>query len=134
LQRHLDEVFDRLVFRPWAVPSRPCWTPAADVHETADAYLIEFDLPGVSPEDLQITVGDRALTLRGQRTTEIPEGTLHNRCERPSGPFQRCLTLAQPILAQQARAEYRDGVCRIFLPKAPAPEAASSCVIRLSTS
>jgi HSP20 family protein len=121
LHRHVDELFEELVYRPWAISGRPGWRPSLDLHETTDAYLVVIDLPGVAPEEVRILVGERDLVVAGQRQAAPPEGVLFQRCERPCGAFERTLTLPQPVDPQQARAEYRHGTCRVHLPKKDAP-------------
>jgi HSP20 family protein len=117
LHRQVDELFEELVYRPWAISARAVWQPPLDLHETADAYVVVIDLPEVSPEEMRILVGERDLVIAGQRQPAPPEGVLFQRCERPFGAFERTLKFSQAVDAQQARAEYRHGTCRIHLPK-----------------
>jgi HSP20 family protein len=121
LHQQVDELFDELVYRPWAISGRSGWRPLLDFHETADAYLVVIDLPGVAPEDVRILVGERDLAVAGQRPISPPEGVLSQRCERPSGAFERTLKLPQAVEPQRARAEYHHGICRIYLPKKHPP-------------
>jgi HSP20 family molecular chaperone IbpA len=97
-QRHLDETFERLIYRRWAVPNPAEWRPRLDLHETRDAYLIEVDLPGVPPDRVEIQVAESVLTIAGTRPATNLEGTLASHRER-------------------VEAEYRHGTCRIRLPK-----------------
>ena len=117
LHRHVDELFEELVYRPWAISGRSGWRPSLDIHETADAYIVVIDLPGVAPEEVRILVSERNLVVDGKRQAAPLSGVLFQRCERPCGAFERTLTLPQPVDPQQARAEYRHGTCRIHLPK-----------------
>jgi HSP20 family protein len=117
LHRQVDELFEELVYRPWAISGRAGWRPPVDLHETADAYLVVIDLPDVAPEEVRIVVGERDLVVAGQRQAAAPEGALFQRCERPSGPFERTLKLPQRVDPQRARVEYRHGTCRIHLPR-----------------
>jgi HSP20 family protein len=64
-----------------------------DLHETTDAYLVEIDLPGVTPEEVQVLVNDRNLTVTGRRQTVSPEGVLFEHCERQGGTFHRAVNL-----------------------------------------
>ncbi len=121
LHRQVDEMFEELVYRPWAISGTPAWRPPLDLHETADAYLVVIDLPDVAPEEVRITVGERDLVVAGQRQVSSPEGALSQRCERPCGAFERTLNLSQAVVPQQARAEYRHGTCRVHLPKKHPP-------------
>ena len=117
LHRQVDELFEELVYRPWAISGRSGWRPPLDLHETAEVYLVVIDLPDVRPEELRLLVGERDLVITGQRPAAPPAGVLSQRCERPCGPFERTLNLPQAVDPQQARAEYRHGTCRIHLPK-----------------
>jgi HSP20 family protein len=117
LHRHVDELFEELVYRPWAISGRSGWRPSLDFHETADAYVVVIDVPGVAPEEVRILVSERDLVVAGQRQAAPLSGVLFQRCERPCGAFERTLTLPQPVDPQRARAEYRHGTCRIHLPK-----------------
>jgi HSP20 family protein len=135
LQRHVDEAFDRLVFRPWAVAPRPCWQPYLDQHETAEGYVLEIDLPGVPPADVQIVVSEQAVTISGRREASAPEGMLQSRCERPVGPFRRSVSFSHPIVPGDTKAEYRHGTYRLLLSKAPGRETSvpqSSCLIQVA--
>lgn len=118
LQRQVDEVFEEVVYRRWAIGSRGRWRPAADLHETADAFLVEVDLPGVEPESVRLLANERELMVAGQRQVEVPAGVVFQQCERPAGVFHRSITFPRRIDPRQARAEYRHGVCRVHVPKA----------------
>ncbi len=117
LQRHIDEMFEELIYRPWAISTSGSWRPPLDIHETADAYLVQLDLPGMPPDDVQILATDSSLTIHGQRRILPPPGVLFQQCERPGGAFQRTVNLARAVDPQRAHAEYRHGVYTIFLPK-----------------
>lgn len=116
-RRHIDEMFEELIYRPWALPVRRSWQPALDFQETPDAFLIDVDLPGVAPEQVRILAGERRLIIVGERVVPPAAGVLHNRCERPSGAFERSLDLPAAIDPHQARVEAAHGAYRIHLPK-----------------
>jgi HSP20 family protein len=124
VHRQVDEMFEELIYRRWAITNPNAWRPALDLHETEDAYLVEIDLPGVAPEELRIRVDEASLTLVGQRRVDQPERTTVNRHERPSGSFQRSLRLAWAIDAEKVQAECHLGVYRIYLPKKRPPREA----------
>ncbi len=121
LHRQTEELFDELIYRPWAITGRSAWRPALDLHEMPDAYLVEIDLPGVAPEAVRVLVSERELTVTGQRSPAPSADILLQRCERRCGSFQRTLSFGQAIEPTLARAESRNGVCRIFLPKKQRP-------------
>lgn len=124
LERRLDELFDEVIYRRWAIPCKPLarkeWVPSADIHELPDAFLIEVDLPGLTPEDVRIEVGTHEVTISGDRAETSPETATASRRERPSGPFRRTLAFAEPIDAAHVKAVFDHGVVRILVPKARA--------------
>lgn len=130
LHRQVDELFERLIFRPWAITSPIAWRPPLDFHETTDAYVIEVDLPGVPPEAVRILVDDRTLVITGERHPSRVEGSLGSRCERVCGAFQRVLELPGAVEPTQVKAECQHGTYRIHLPRrqvaTPTPEQGAS--------
>lgn len=118
------DMFDRLLTDRWLFGDGDgelgaAW-PNVDVRETDDAYVVEADLPGVKPEDLEVTVEGRMLTLRGRfgrDREERREGYLVQ--ERSSGSFARTITLPGMLDADNVTSEYADGELTITLPKAP---------------
>ncbi len=117
VHRQVEELFEELIYRRWAVAGHNGWCPALDLFQLQDAYLVEIDLPGVPPEAVQILVGERTLTVSGERPFSAPEGVLTSRCERPRGAFRRAVTLPEPIDPRHAHAECRHGTYRILLPR-----------------
>ena len=124
--RDVDDVFDRFIaesLRRW--PRTPAesraaadWAPAADVSETDGEYLIKADLPAVRKEDVSITVQDGVLTLSGERRQEKhTENEKLHRVERTYGSFARRFALPENADEQGIRAESRDGVILIHIPK-----------------
>jgi len=93
---------------------RADWTPAADIYETEENYLIAIDLPGVSREALEINVDDNRLVVKGAR---IVEESTKQRTERPSGKFLRTFTVPGSVDQAQIGAEYKEGVLQVRLPK-----------------
>jgi HSP20 family protein len=91
------------------------FTPALDVRETPDDYLVMVDLPGVKAEDVTIEVNDQVLTISGSRVPVEPgESQL---TERPYGSFVRSLTLPKGVDSDGIAASYRDGVLELRIPK-----------------
>jgi HSP20 family protein len=95
------------------------WAPALDISERKDAYLVMVELPGVEPDDLQITMEDGLLTIQGERqfTQESSEQQFH-RVERRHGAFRRSITLPAQVQAEQIEATFDNGVLEIVVPKA----------------
>lgn len=95
------------------------WAPAVDIQETADAVIVQVELPGVRPEEIGIQVEGGTLTIKGER--RIEKDTKEKqfvRVERAYGAFQRSFTLSTPINQAAVTASYRDGVLEVSLPKA----------------
>jgi HSP20 family protein len=95
------------------------WAPALDISERKDAYLVTVELPGLKPEDLDITMEDGLLTIQGERqfTAESSEQQFH-RVERRYGAFRRSITLPAHVTAEGIQASFEDGVLQILVPKA----------------
>jgi HSP20 family protein len=95
------------------------WAPALDISERKDAYLVTVELPGLKPEDLDITMEDGLLTIKGERqfTSESSEQQFH-RVERRYGAFRRSITLPAQVQADHIEATFDNGVLQIVVPKA----------------
>jgi HSP20 family protein len=95
------------------------WAPALDISERKDAYLVTVELPGLKPEDLDITMEHGLLTIQGERqfTSESSERQFH-RVERRYGAFRRAITLPAHVTAEGIQASFEDGVLQILVPKA----------------
>jgi HSP20 family protein len=97
---------------------RGAWTPNVDIYENKDNIVLEAELPGMNREDFELTVENNVLTLRGERRFEKrDEGDNYHRVERAYGSFTRSFTLPQTVSAENAAAEYKDGVLRVVLQK-----------------
>jgi HSP20 family protein len=94
-------------------------TPAVDITEGKDTYVVSAELPGVSPADLEITFQDGMLTIQGegQSSADSPGDKVH-RAERRYGAFRRSITLPSNVQADKIEASAQDGVLRIVVPKA----------------
>lgn len=91
------------------------FTPALDVRETDDEYLVMVDLPGVKSQDVTIEVNEQMLTLSGSRVpVETGDAQL---VERPYGSFVRNLTLPKGVDSDAIAADYGDGVLTLHIPK-----------------
>ena len=107
--------------------SRGLWFPALDVYETESAYVVELDLPGVHPENVDLSFEQGTLTIRGQRgpTVKTPEkGELRVfSAERVSGSFIRSVRLPEYVDSEKIEATYDHGVLVVTIPKAAAARA-----------
>jgi HSP20 family protein len=89
-----------------------------DVGETESEFVIKAGLPGVKPDDVQITVHGDTLTIRGEsKVEEEKKGEHWHFRERRSGVFQRSLTLSAPVDSDKAQANFEHGVLTLRLPK-----------------
>ena len=94
------------------------WLPAVDIKEEQNRFLIRADVPGVSADDLEITMDDGALSIQGHRqTTTEEERDGWRRMERVSGRFYRRFTLPDAADAEGIEAQCRNGVLEISIPK-----------------
>jgi HSP20 family protein len=94
------------------------WMPAVDVHETKDAFVLRADLPGVDPKDIDITMENGVLTLRGRRESEsTQEERGYRRVERISGEFFRRFTLPDVADAEAISAKTNHGVLTVRIGK-----------------
>ena len=120
IQTEMNRLFDNFVGRPAAAAAgERVWLPAVDVHETKDDLVLSFDIPGVSQKDVQLTITGDLMTVRGERRfeREATENTYH-RVERVYGRFERSVQLPMTVQTDKVKANYRDGVLEVKLPKA----------------
>jgi len=130
--REMDDMlarFDR--FRPRSLLSREFgapsvaassldWMPPVDITETDKAFRIEVELPQVDKKDVKIEVQDGHMSISGERKHETEEkGEKSHRIERYFGRFSRTFTLPENVNADKTKADYKDGVLVIKLPKIP---------------
>ena len=89
-----------------------------DAYREGDNFIVEFDLPGVDPGSIDLTVEKNALTVRAQRSWEPKEGQEVLISERPQGTFSRQLFLGEGLDADKIQASYNNGVLRLTIPVA----------------
>lgn len=107
-----------------ASPHPDSWAPAIDVYETATAYVVTAEVPGVTREQIDLALEESRLTLRGQRTDRATSGILHfHQVERSYGSFARSFEFGQKIDVERVAADLAEGVLTITLPKVPPPPA-----------
>jgi HSP20 family protein len=97
--------------------SRGTWTPAVDIYEVDGALVIKAELPDMRREDIDVSVENNTLTIRGERKLDhdIKQESFH-RLERAYGSFVRSFSLPQPVDAAKIGAEYKNGVLAVKLP------------------
>lgn len=94
------------------------WMPLVDIKEEPDRFLIKADIPGVKPEDIEVTMENGALTIRGERSAEKEEKKEgYHRIERSRGSFYRRFAMPDSADADHIKAQGKDGVLEIEIPK-----------------
>jgi HSP20 family protein len=133
----MDHMFDR-VFSDFGLAPRSrasrglfgssgregLWAPRVEAVQKGDQFIVRADLPGLKKDDVQVELGENALTIRGERREEHQEerdGYFHS--EREYGQFHRTITLPEGVIAESAQASFRNGVLEITM-QAPPAEAA----------
>jgi HSP20 family protein len=121
VNRLFDDFFGRSVgsIGPLARPEwEVAWSPSVDVSETKDNVIVNAEIPGMSKEDVKVSVQDNILTLSGEKKQENEEKNAnYHRIERTYGSFRRSFTLPTPVESDKVKATYKDGILRITLPK-----------------
>ncbi|AAU91420.1 MULTISPECIES: Hsp20/alpha crystallin family protein [Methylococcus] len=116
LQRELERSFEGRQGSDSAATAE--WTPAVDIKEEADRYVLLADLPGVSTDNIDVSMEQGVLTLRGERNTEArTERSGYKRIERVYGSFYRRFSLPDTADADGISARYNNGVLEIVIPK-----------------
>ena len=116
MNRLFDDFFGRPVMRrEW---TEAAWCPCVDVSETKDNVIINTEIPGMSKDDVKVSIQDNVLTLSGEKKQQKEEKDAnYHRMERSHGSFSRSFTLPTTVQADKVKAAYRDGILRITLPK-----------------
>ena len=122
VQRDMNRLFSSLgmpLYTSKGEGDRVAWMPTVDVMRKGEDLLVRAELPGVKPQDIDVTVTDDVLTLRGRReeTTEQHEGE-YIRKESSYGSFERQVVLPQGVQTSDIKADYHDGILEITVPGA----------------
>ncbi len=121
LRNRINSMFDDFFF-----PTRTSgedgslwsWNPVVDIYEDKDNIIVKAELPGVDKDKIAVDVKGRVLTLKGERMAdnEVSEDNYYRR-ERVYGKFERAFTLPAAIDPDKIKAEYKDGVLKVEIPK-----------------
>src|SRR4051812_259233 len=119
LRREIDRLFEDTFAR-----DGNAWTPAVDIKETENDIRVELELPGMKPEDVEITAENGVLTIRGEKRSERKEGeeNRYHVVERAYGSFMRTFQLPQGIDEEQINAEFENGILTLLVPKTALPQ------------
>lgn len=120
VQDELDRAFDRLL-RNWMSPvsmSEFDWNPSVDIAETDDAIIVTAEIPGVSMDDIDVSVDENQLVITGEKKQEEEQKEKNfYRMERSYGSFRRIFTLPRSADIDKVKATHKDGVLTITVPK-----------------
>jgi HSP20 family protein len=124
LQKQMNEMFRGMPEMEMSNVATSQWMPLVDIKEEADKFIIKADIPGVKPEEIEVTMEHGALTIRGKRKEEKREDREgYHRVERSHGTFYRRFTMPDTADAEHIKASSRDGVLEIEVPKRAASKA-----------
>lgn len=121
LQRQLNRLFDEIAPTGRRDEEDIAFIPSAEIQETPDAVHLKVEVPGVDPKDLDVQVSPEAVSISGERKSEIKtEERGITRTEFRYGRFQRVIPLPTRVQHDQVQAECKDGILKLRLPKAEA--------------
>jgi len=122
----LETIFEILVtsyaHRDGSLPAEGslCWRPATDAYETEDSFIVQMDLAGLEPSQIEVLADEKSLLVRGIREESTSEGKKHfHKMEIRVGPFARRVPLTVPVDASSAQARYRNGFLYVTFRKGP---------------
>ena len=126
-RREMDRLFDRF----WEddgenLPALREWVPSLDFSETVDAYVVRIEIPGLEAKDVQVTLQDNVLTVKGEKKEEIKQkDERFYRMERSYGMFSRSLRLPTPVDGAKVNAVFKTGLLTVTVPKSPEAKAST---------
>lgn len=118
LHREIDRIFSRTFGREGLLPSlrAEVWIPAMDMYRKGENLVVKADLPGIRPEDVDISISEGLLTIKGERhCEEIKEEDLYMQ-EICPGKFERNITLPEAVRADKAEASFANGLLELTVP------------------
>ena len=119
LREAMGQLFEDSFVAPGKFQRDQGFTPALDLSETADGYLVEVAVPGIKPEDLQITLENNVLTIKGESRQEAEDKKRnYHRVERRYGSFRRTIALPSTVKSDSIQASLDNGLLRLDIPKA----------------
>lgn len=110
-------LFQDSVNRILSEPSGRPWVPSVDIVETENELIFKADVPDVEMKDIDVRMENGTLTIRGERKFESKNAGGWHRIERPYGAFERVFTLPDTVDAEAVKADYKNGVLTVTLPK-----------------
>jgi HSP20 family protein len=120
IQSEINRLFDNLLDLDGEAGTGVAWQPNADILETAENLIVKVELPGVTVDELTLSVNSGNLSIEGEKRRPDVEGPAHfHSAERQYGPFRRVIHLGVPVNTRQARATLNQGLLRLTFPKVP---------------
>lgn len=120
MRQAVDRMLDEAFARGTETRGTGAWLLPMDAYITDEAIVIRADVPGLKPEEIDITLEGDTLTIRGEIKREEENQRKYVLLERPTGKFERTLTINTPIDHDRVEASFKDGVLTLTLPKAEA--------------
>lgn len=118
LQEQVNRLFESTFPRRTDNSALTTWAPAVDIYETENELIVKADLPDISEKDLDVRVESNMLTIRGERKFEKKvEEENYLRVERAYGAFSRSFSLPNTVNNEAIKADYKNGVLTVMLPK-----------------
>ena len=120
LQDRMNRLFDDTGrgWRPEEAAATTAWSPAVDIYETENEIMVQAELPGVERKDIVLNLENNVLTLKGERRFEKEtRQENYHRIERSYGAFSRAFSIPAIVDDEKIRADYKDGILKIALPK-----------------
>jgi HSP20 family protein len=105
--------------KPVKSPADPDWQPPVEIVECEDEFIIKVELPGIRQSQVRVILDGSIITISGKRESER-DGQTFQRVERQNGTFTRSFTVPESTMRDEVRADYRNGLLRVHLPKDPA--------------
>lgn len=119
LREAMNQLLEESVVAPSSAQRGQNFAPALDLSETPEAYVVEASVPGLKPEDLDITIENNVLTIKGEmRQSTQDKNRNYHRVERRYGSFQRSIGLPTSVKADAVSATLEHGILRLDIPKA----------------
>lgn len=119
LRSTMDRLFDESAFGPYLDTQYSTWNLPLDVMETDENFVVKAAIPGINPEDLDLTIEDNVLTIKGKLEEEQEdENVNYHLRERRFGSFTRSIRLPTHVDAEHVEAHYNDGILKLMVPKA----------------
>jgi HSP20 family protein len=127
LKRDMDRMLERVFETRWdEFPAVGDWAPSMDISETKDSLVAKVEAPGMDQKDLQISLHENLLTIKGEKKQESEEkDEQYHRVERSYGSFTRSVRLPVSVDASKVTASFKNGLLTVMMPKTPAAKGAT---------